>query len=269
MLILYTRSAFAQDLPRFVNFLAQQMPLGDCLLTNHVDQSLILRSSFSSVSEVSEKILSVAASSGLPTSGDLSGWYNFRDKNALSLRKWLRRRKTTLPEALLAAFPRHDWQPWRFRVSSSYWKSESNSRNAIRDVIIERGGDPDDFQAYYSLSRRILSRRLGKGILLREGTPASGLTELFRSLFPEHEWHPWKFHSTPVGYWLSEENRISFLKYVGKSLQLFSPDDWYRVSRNDFESLGGMVSNRSQTPRLAHPSFQALLFLIDTRRAVS
>jgi len=56
---------------------------------------------------------------------------------------------------------------------------------------------------------------------------------------------PWLFGRVPDGYWELRENRVSYLKWLGKRLGFVSRDDWYRVCNTDFRrNHGGTLLQR-------------------------
>ena len=42
-----------------------------------------------------------------------------------------------------------------------------------------------------------------------------------------------------LGFWKSKENQISYLNYLEKQLNITSPEDWYRVTKNHLISNHG------------------------------
>lgn len=70
--------------------------------------------------------------------------------------------------------------------------------------------------------------------------------------YPEKQWHPWKFSDRiPKHFWQETRNQVpallnfltikkSFLKYLQEILQLRSIEDFYSVSKEDFEKNGGI-----------------------------
>lgn len=58
-------------------------------------------------------------------------------------------------------------------------------------------------------------------------------------VFPEHEWKPWKFQTTPQNYWVSAENVKSYMDWLGEELGYKSMDDWYKITQAGFLKNGG------------------------------
>ena len=51
-------------------------------------------------------------------------------------------------------------------------------------------------------------------------------------MYPNFNWLPWKFISTPQNYWKQIENQRKCLDYLTKELNIKEMDDWYKVSVN-------------------------------------
>jgi hypothetical protein len=54
-----------------------------------------------------------------------------------------------------------------------------------------------------------------------------------QAVFPEQQWHPWRFSQVPVGYWEDMENQRKYFDWLAKRLKITRPDDWYNVSLSD------------------------------------
>jgi hypothetical protein len=55
--------------------------------------------------------------------------------------------------------------------------------------------------------------------------------ELLSSVFPEYEWLPWKFPSTPKFFWDDVNNQKKFVEWAAKELGVKKLSDWYKVSQ--------------------------------------
>ena len=64
---------------------------------------------------------------------------------------------------------------------------------------------------------------------------------LFHALeivFPEMEWHMYKFDEVPVGYWNDEKNQREYFYWIAQELKLQKPTDWYKVKYSDLPKGG-------------------------------
>lgn len=59
-------------------------------------------------------------------------------------------------------------------------------------------------------------------------------------LFPEHDWHAWKFvdHNVPRNYWEIKENVKKFMKDAEKKLRVTKAEDWYDISNRQLIAIG-------------------------------
>ncbi len=56
------------------------------------------------------------------------------------------------------------------------------------------------------------------------------LVQMLSSIYPEHEWLPWKFKKCPSKYWESDINKRKFLEWVGNQLGVKRYEDWYTIT---------------------------------------
>ena len=55
------------------------------------------------------------------------------------------------------------------------------------------------------------------------------LTNILKSVYPEHGWLPWKFPLSKITYWSNSENRKLFLDYAAKELNVKELQDWNKI----------------------------------------
>jgi len=119
------------------------------------------------------------------------------------------------------------------------WTVESSPRLFLALFKDKFGGSYDTF---YNVTQRDLVLAGGKGLLALYGHSPS---RLFRQVFPDHQWLPWRFSSTPRGFWNSlatgaKSNDEESLRLVGllvrdweESLDLaHSPEAWRDLLHN-------------------------------------
>ena len=68
----------------------------------------------------------------------------------------------------------------------------------------------------------------GTGILQKYN---HNLAKMMESIYPEHDWIPWKFHQVSKGYYDSKMHRQKYVEWLTKQLDIRSLNDWYRVSK--------------------------------------
>jgi hypothetical protein len=71
--------------------------------------------------------------------------------------------------------------------------------------------------------------KLGATPLLKKYKNSTPL--LLSSVYPEHEWLPWKFGQLPNNFWENVNNKKLWLEWVSKQLKIKEISDWYKVSQ--------------------------------------
>jgi len=89
--------------------------------------------------------------------------------------------------------------------------------------------EPDD---WYSITNRDFREHKGGAFLLYYNSTISAAVKAY---LPKRTWNEWQFGKTPKGFWGDRNNRQRYMKWLGKRLGCKNLDDWYRVSRQDFE----------------------------------
>ena len=56
------------------------------------------------------------------------------------------------------------------------------------------------------------------------------ISKLVMSVYPEHNWIPWKFVSSPRNLWDDINEQKKFLEWAGKELGIKEMSDWYNVT---------------------------------------
>lgn len=78
----------------------------------------------------------------------------------------------------------------------------------------------------------------GGGLLSRVFN--GSLFKALQSIYPDHEWHPWKLRQKlPIGYFNDIENQRFFFDWLGKKLNFLNMQDWYSINREEILKNGG------------------------------
>jgi hypothetical protein len=73
----------------------------------------------------------------------------------------------------------------------------------------------------------------GNGLLeLYNGSPS----EVVLSVYRDYPWLSWKFHQVPNKFWNIKDNRISYLNWLAKKINL---KDWYKLKGEDIRGNHG------------------------------
>jgi hypothetical protein len=59
------------------------------------------------------------------------------------------------------------------------------------------------------------------------------------SVYPEYEWHPWKFVHTPQKFWKDPANHKRYFDWLETELGIRDKNEWYQRGLNEVESRHG------------------------------
>src|SRR5689334_12993922 len=89
---------------------------------------------------------------------------------------------------------------------------------------------------WYDVTVNTIHAHGGQGVLLNyNDSPSMAL----KSVYPQHNWMPWKFKRAPKGFWERLDNQLEYFNWLGNQLGYRSVDDWYNVTRDDIHRHGG------------------------------
>lgn len=132
--------------------------------------------------------------------------------------------------------PAFDWKPWLFGgAPNGFWKLREN-RFLYLDWLGEVLGITNE-EGWYSVTGADFFEHHGGGLL--NNYFAGSVQNLLTDYRPDFSWKPWRFHSVPQSFWQSQENRRSYLIWLGTQLGFESDRDWNSLSRDDFYENSG------------------------------
>eukprot|EP01114_Cavostelium_apophysatum_P016027 TRINITY_DN4492_c0_g1_i1.p1 TRINITY_DN4492_c0_g1~~TRINITY_DN4492_c0_g1_i1.p1 ORF type:complete len:534 (-),score=111.87 TRINITY_DN4492_c0_g1_i1:429-2030(-) len=89
---------------------------------------------------------------------------------------------------------------------------------------------------WYQVRRTDIEEQGGRGLLqLHKGSYINAIS----SLFPHHQWKIWKFVHAPASIWKNEQLQREYLQDLAEELKLRAPDDWYKVTLQNFKEHNG------------------------------
>ena len=62
---------------------------------------------------------------------------------------------------------------------------------------------------------------------------------LLVAVYPEYDWLPWLFSVAPRRVMSDPIVQLKYMKWLGVRQGFVTPEDWYRVSVDDFKQTGG------------------------------
>lgn len=154
-------------------------------------------------------------------------------------------------------FPEYEWVEWKFTSAShGYWEETEHHKKYAEWLGIVLGyKDKND---WYSVTRLHIINNCG-GTLL--GNYYNNSPQQFlRAIFPECEWHEWKFIQTSKNYWADANNRINYANRLGEILGYTEPEHWYKISRsmigdNHGHGVLNYCKSYTEIPKMLYPEY--------------
>ncbi len=138
--------------------------------------------------------------------------------------------------AVMDYLPEYEWKEWLFNnAPNNFWNKPDNRRRYMQwlgEKLSFR--KPED---WYRVTKKDFESNKGGGFLAGyyQSSPSSAVT----AYLPEYEWKEWLFSCTPMNFWNKPENRRRYMKWLGEKLDFRNPEDWYRITVNDFYGNNG------------------------------
>lgn len=90
-------------------------------------------------------------------------------------------------------FPEHQWDASLFvKRGQGHWTSIGNQKRALDEIGVSLGIQEDDLEGWYKVTVEDFAKHNAWGLIsLYNGSPLM----LLSSLYPDHDWKPWKFAS--------------------------------------------------------------------------
>jgi hypothetical protein len=116
-------------------------------------------------------------------------------------------------------------------------KMMSNDHEQMVNLVIEFANELEltNPESWYNV--RTVQLKIMGGAMMLDYYNYS-LYKLLADLFPEHEWHAWRFNRVPHGYWEDPSNQRTYLDWLGKQLGIKDLNDWYKIQMKDVQKIG-------------------------------
>lgn len=167
----------------------------------------------------------------------LDDWYDLRTQDLIEHRVTLADLHRHSPAAMvMAAFPEHAWQLWRFAASPRGVWDKRETRRGYLEWLGEQLGY-ETLEDWYQLRIEDIGGYRGYGLLHRLGSCAA----LVMDTWPDYEWQEWRFHRARPGFWKLRRDRRRYLDWLGEKLGFREPEHWLKLTYRDLESNHGAV----------------------------
>ena len=147
---------------------------------------------------------------------------------------------------LKTVYPDYDWLPWKFHsgVPQNYWEDIENHKKYVfwlKDTLKIKS-----MEEWYTISYEIIKQYNGSGLISREYNGSPYL--LLKIIYPDYDWLPWKFTSTPKDYWDNRENQEMYVFWLKDILRIKSMEDWYQITGEKIKQNygGGLLTSKKQ-----------------------
>jgi len=165
-------------------------------------------------------------------------WYGVRPS---SVQRCILAHFKSLSNALQFAYPKYDWQIWKFqyqkRLPLGFWDEKSVRRSVFAVLEKELNLKTKEewksvqlTQIKYPLVTEFIRIRFGGSILFA-----------LQDLYGENFLPAWKFGKVPLGYWNNRLNVVNYLKWIAQQLYISTMEAWYQVSSRQIQMLGGIA----------------------------
>lgn len=153
----------------------------------------------------------------------LNDWYNvaLEDIDKTAGGNILQKFGSSLQKALEYAYPEHKWNSWKFN-----WPL--TKRKEFFDELCQKF-NIKHFDEWYQIRLDQVQTNGGKKIL--DQFYDNSLIKALESIYPEREWHPWKFQQVSKGFWDNTNNQKNYFDWLGQEMGYKTKDDWYDITQ--------------------------------------
>ncbi len=144
--------------------------------------------------------------------------------------------RSSVSAAVMSHFPNYNWKQWMFATApNGFWTPRKNRRRYMKWLGEQCGYTCLD--DWHDVVESDFLGNYGRQLLHHYGgSPLAAV----KDLLADRNWCEWRFARVPQGFWDVAENRIRYVKWLGKRLGYRRPEDWCYVRRSDFlNNCGG------------------------------
>lgn len=146
---------------------------------------------------------------------------------------------------VMGVYSEHRWDEWKFVQTPTEWWDHYDNQRRYFDTLRRELGLHDSMESLYRISAADILSHGGGALLTRYNWSPWAIVS---SLYPEHEWLPWRFSSPPRNWWTDFSLRRKYLLWL---IDLLTPSDqsyYIPSSQVDNEATGRLEKLYQLTP---------------------
>jgi hypothetical protein len=129
------------------------------------------------------------------------------------------------------AYPDHEWIPWLFpKVPKQFWQDPANQFKCMEWLFKELNFK--SMEDWYKITLQDFKRN---GAAFLVNVHQGSFINLLQSVYPKHDWKPWKFDIVPRGFWSSSQHRRNFVDDFARTIGVSNLDQWYSLTSDRFK----------------------------------
>ena len=104
-------------------------------------------------------------------------------------------------------------------VPNGFWNDEENHKRYA--IWLGRKLGFKKMEDWYQVTTKDFTNNHGTTILRQFADNQFRVgkrIQFLRSIFPQYPWKPWLLSPLPAGFWSKRENRVQYMKWLGKQL---------------------------------------------------
>jgi len=117
----------------------------------------------------------------------------------------------------------------------NYWDSIETQLAFLEELATKLGFKASDYDKWYAVSGKLFHEHGGGSLLVKYN---SSVYLLLKSLFPLHDWLPWKFPVLPRSASTDPESIRLLLSFIEKELNIRDSQQWKRVNSKQLKDIG-------------------------------
>jgi len=170
--------------------------------------------------------------------GEREGWYKvsnhlIAENGGAAL---LRLHSGNFSQILQKVYPDFAWDPLRFRrAPKNYWSSIENQRAFLDGLGKKLGYKEGEREAWYKISNKTIVDYGGVSVLVHYH---GSVPALLAAVYPDYNWELWKFPGRSDSIRKDSDTLLATIDAIEEALHIREPKDWYRVTREQLQSLG-------------------------------